>query len=894
LFTLFALAGASLLGSGCDRHTVDDDVEIENQKAALSVGAPALGSGILWHLPNGEVRVWDMATGTDAKDVLVGTADRNVWRPLATGDFDGDGAGDIMLRTVGTTDPTSLMLMHWFLTDTRTKGASSPTKNAPVVGSTLLTPLTGDFNGDGTTDLTWLPSGGNGGATWIIAKGTTSPSSITTYPAGTDAVLAVGDFERDDLKKADLLRRRASDGMVTVETYGGARQNLEVIAADWKVYGTGDFNGDRANDVLWWNTTTGGVQVWYMTPTTTTAGVFRVASKATLGTVTLASGWAISGVGDFNHDGVSDILWTNPAAISVWTLAGNGTVTEFGAPVFYPAGATFSGVINLGAPTAPTNITSTPQLSQGIDQFVTVRWTGQAQRTGDSIEVWENYQGALRLRASHSTPLVAQPATFESFYAASAFQGGLKACIRLRAREQGRVSDYSNEHCFAGLPNPVAKLDFTMQPRFGLDADKDGAIDLVPTPEDVSALRLNQWPVTLDSCASTDPVGGTITNFFWKHVKPDGSNIVLASGAACRAPVSLPAGLDKIALTTTTADGRATTTNFDINVKNTFIVAMGDAYASGQGNPTKDGALVNKIVWQPPVYGTAADDACGRSANAGVARAAIALERQDPRSSVIFLDVSCAGAKIDSIAKTPQAPNTLTQVALMKSILCAKGWCVGTPTIDAVVLSVGISDLRTGMPDHMYACSGNSKQPACPTWGDYGQAFLGDVFNLENYRFPELKAALSSAWVSKVFLAEYPDPSFSETGALCTSMTLERAGATGNDVTLSAETVAFYSGIFKSLNDSIGRVAATNASAGWNLVGGMTSAFSKHGYCAPDHWISHFGESVAVHRTSQGTLLPNAAGHSAYARQLLAALAAKGVAGDSGTTFWVPSGKVTP
>ena len=76
-------------------------------------------------------------------------------------------------------------------------------------------------------------------------------------------------------------------------------------ATGWNIVGVGDFNGNGQSDIVWRNANTGENVVWYMNGTTWT-GLFSY-----IATVNPATGWNIAGVGDFTGDGKPDILWRN-------------------------------------------------------------------------------------------------------------------------------------------------------------------------------------------------------------------------------------------------------------------------------------------------------------------------------------------------------------------------------------------------------------------------------------------------------------------------------------------------------------------------------------------------------------------------------------------------------
>jgi uncharacterized delta-60 repeat protein len=85
-----------------------------------------------------------------------------------------------------------------------------------------------------------------------------------------------------------------------------------------------DFNGDGQPDILWRNSVTGEIRVWYMN------GADRIGS-ASIGSVSDLN-WKISGLADFNYDGMTDILWRNGATGEnyIWYMDGVSVLgTEF-------------------------------------------------------------------------------------------------------------------------------------------------------------------------------------------------------------------------------------------------------------------------------------------------------------------------------------------------------------------------------------------------------------------------------------------------------------------------------------------------------------------------------------------------------------------------------------
>jgi microcystin-dependent protein len=168
---------------------------------------------------------------------------------------------------------------------------------------------------------TWEMSGPN-----IIGGGPVTPNPGPSWRA-----VGTGDFNGDGL--SDILWQNTNTGQAsiwemngnTIESGGPVTPNP---GPDWKAIGTGDFNDDGHSDILWQNTNTGQVSIWEMDGNTQIGG----------GAVTPNPGpaWEAIGTGDFNQDGFSDILLQNKntGQVSVWEMNGNTLIG--GGPVANP------------------------------------------------------------------------------------------------------------------------------------------------------------------------------------------------------------------------------------------------------------------------------------------------------------------------------------------------------------------------------------------------------------------------------------------------------------------------------------------------------------------------------------------------------------------------------
>jgi hypothetical protein len=86
-------------------------------------------------------------------------------------------------------------------------------------------------------------------------------------------------------------------------------------SSGWVIEGVGDFNDDGRSDILWQNSTSGQVYIWLMNGTS-------IQSQGSVETVAPSTGWSIQGVGDFNDDGTADILWRNISGeVYIWLMS---------------------------------------------------------------------------------------------------------------------------------------------------------------------------------------------------------------------------------------------------------------------------------------------------------------------------------------------------------------------------------------------------------------------------------------------------------------------------------------------------------------------------------------------------------------------------------------------
>ncbi|MET4524959.1 FG-GAP-like repeat-containing protein [Bradyrhizobium sp. JR18.2] len=240
----------------------------------------------------------------------------------STGDINGDGHSDIFWRNdSGALAVWTMGSPHGDQILTGNGIASSPDTSWHVEAK-------GDFNGDGNADVLWRNDNGSL-AVWtmsgIAGDRIATGNQIGSVPDKSWHINGAGDFNGDG--NSDILWRNDSGGLAVWAMSGSAGNTIQTgnqIASSpdshWHIQGIGDFNGEGHSDILWRNDQSGALAVWTMGGADGT----QITSGLQIGSVPDKS-WHVAGANDFNGDGTSDILWRNDSgALTVWTMGGAG------------------------------------------------------------------------------------------------------------------------------------------------------------------------------------------------------------------------------------------------------------------------------------------------------------------------------------------------------------------------------------------------------------------------------------------------------------------------------------------------------------------------------------------------------------------------------------------
>ena len=277
-------------------------------------------SDILWRNDSGTVTDWlGQQNGTFVDNVAnLNITVPNDWKIAGTGDFNGDGKVDILWRAGdGTVRDWLGQANGAFVGNVSNLNITVP-NNWHVAG-------TGDFNGDGRSDILWRADDGTV-RDWLGQPNGAFVGNLTNLnalvPNGFH-IAGTADFNGDGI---DDILWRSDDG--TVSNWLGQSNgsfisnvaNLNIaVPTSWHIVGTGDFNGDKRSDILW-RADDGTVREWL--------GLSNGAFTGNVANLnaTVPTGFHIASIGDFNADGRDDIIWrSDDGTVSDWLGQGNGS-----------------------------------------------------------------------------------------------------------------------------------------------------------------------------------------------------------------------------------------------------------------------------------------------------------------------------------------------------------------------------------------------------------------------------------------------------------------------------------------------------------------------------------------------------------------------------------------
>jgi ELWxxDGT repeat protein len=295
-------------------------------------------SDVVWRSSSGTLTAWSMngsaiaSSGFTTADGVAAHPDSS-WNVVGTSDFNGDGNADMLWRN---TDGT---LVDWTMHDNviNSTGVLNLDGNAVKPDASWNVAGVGDFNANGSSDILWRSTNGSL-AEWDMNGSTILSSNSVTFngaAVNVDAswsVAGVGDFNGDN--RRDVLWRNSDGTLADWAMNGNVITSSGVLSAggnavkpdgSWSVAGVGDFNGDGNSDILWRNVN-GSLAEWLMNGSSVTSS-----GSITFGGAPIApdASWHVVEIGDFNGDNQSDVLWRNDnGALAEWLMNGTTVVSS--------------------------------------------------------------------------------------------------------------------------------------------------------------------------------------------------------------------------------------------------------------------------------------------------------------------------------------------------------------------------------------------------------------------------------------------------------------------------------------------------------------------------------------------------------------------------------------
>lgn len=237
------------------------------------------------------------------------------WVPVTTGDVDGDGFADIVIRNSSTGIVDSYLMASSGLAVKSFIGIAGSSLNETIVGMA-------DFDHNGTDDLLLHDSSNGQIAIWYMRAG---GGILTTRLLGGAAspwkAVAIGDFDGDGWP--DLILQNTSTAQILEwRVVNGNIMATAIVATPpvgWSVIAAGDVNGDGREDLILQHTT-GIVAVLTMNGLTPIE-IHYVGTPA--------SSWVCKGRGDFNGDSIADIVLqdSNTRSVQVWLMSGGNVAS---------------------------------------------------------------------------------------------------------------------------------------------------------------------------------------------------------------------------------------------------------------------------------------------------------------------------------------------------------------------------------------------------------------------------------------------------------------------------------------------------------------------------------------------------------------------------------------
>ena len=372
-----------------------------------------------------------------------------------------------------------------------------------------------------------------------------------------------------------------------------------------------------------------------------------------------------------------------------------------------------------------------------------------------------------------------------------------------------------------------------------------GAWDRAAHRYDDEYVNPDRWTLRLNACDSTGSTSDAgavraIRSWTWRLTPAGGQAVppmTVVAGGCTTHPELRALGRWRVELTISDMAGNSDSSVTEVTLRDRLVVALGDSYASGEGNPSP---VAGRPDW--------VDTQCHRSDAAWPAQAARRLE--DEATAVTFISFACSGAltlhlwraEYDGIESGPAQPAQV--VAARRALGDPKD--PHTRQVDALLIGVGANDL--GFSSVLHDCA-STLVGSCAV-------SLAPKLALMDEAYDDIEVGVSANLrVARTYAAQYPARLFTN-------------GADEHDTCeiFDAMSSADAAWVTEQANLLNAKIAGAAQRHGWSSVP-TTDAFRGHGYCASDtqRWFRRWATSLVQQEDISGTAHPTGAGHSAVA-----------------------------
>ena len=274
--TSYQLAVAATETTGAAPLQKSAVITINVTDDASEGAATATSASLEWNTVTSVVSAFsiDLPNLTAELNPIGRTIEDTAWQLQTTGDLNGDGQDDVLLRNF-----TAGLNLAWYM-----EAGGQAIASEGLIGRTIEDPNwslsgTGDFDGDGNVD--------------IVLRNEAADQIVAWYMDGSGNIL-----------REDLIGRGFGDN-------------------NWKIEAAADFNGDGKADLLLRNGVSGQNLLWEMDGGT-------ILSESLFGRDIPDVNWHIEGVRDFDSNGTIDVLLRQRSAgqALLWLMEDKNTIAS--------------------------------------------------------------------------------------------------------------------------------------------------------------------------------------------------------------------------------------------------------------------------------------------------------------------------------------------------------------------------------------------------------------------------------------------------------------------------------------------------------------------------------------------------------------------------------------